>query len=254
MPTKIQWADEVWNPIRGCSRVSIGCRNCYAERMAARFSDPGYWGHGYAERTPHGGMWTGEIGFVENKLDLPRSWRKPRRVFVNSTSDLFHEKVRWTWLSRIFGVMAECPQHTFLMLTKRPERMRAYFDTMALAPPTKNVWLGVSAEDLLRADERIPLLLDTPAAIRWVSAEPLLGFVDLWRYIRDLDWVVVGAESGPGARPMDIDWVRSLRDLCSAARVPFFYKQRMLDGQKVSMPRLDGRVWAEYPRSNNASA
>jgi protein gp37 len=272
--TKIEWTDATWNPIRGCTRVSEGCRHCYAEGMAARFSDPGQWGHGLAQRValPGGGTdhrWTGKVELVDAALDLPLRWRSPRRIFVNSTSDLFHEKVPDEWIDSVFCVMGAATRHTFQVLTKRPERMRDYltrrrcnfavkapigggmvdwhpFNKELAVPP--NVWLGTSIEDQATADERIPHLLATPAAVRFLSCEPLLGPVDLNRikcpiygevcavtgylgngmygdYGPKLDWVICGGESGPGARPMHPDWARSLRDQCQAAGVPFFFKQ-----------------------------
>jgi protein gp37 len=309
--TKIEWTDATWNPIRGCTRVSEGCRNCYAEVMAARFSDPGQWGHGLAQRValPGGGTdhrWTGKVELVDAALDLPLRWRSPRRIFVNSTSDLFHEKVPDEWIDMVFAVMAVAPQHTFQVLTKRPDRMQRYLsgaaqrrivglyadrlaargrgeirsttlfdiacDRIGLVAefpdadivsrlrdrplragwPLPNVWLGTSIEDQATADDRIPHLLATPAAVRFISAEPLLGPVDLTgiaiprpdlraSVILDvlngtgglvrggpgrIDWVICGGESGPGARPMHPDWARSLRDQCQAAGVPFFFKQQ----------------------------
>ena len=278
--TKIEWADATWNPVRGCTRVSEGCRNCYAERVAARFSGPGEPYEGLAERGVKGPRWTGKVRFVESALLQPLRWKRPRRIFVNSMSDLFHESLPDAAIDRIFAVMALAPQHTFMVLTKRPERMRDYVDTAsgrvadavqlmrtdrrAVGPlphldpgarwwPLANVWLGVSVENQAAADERIPLLLATPAAKRFISAEPLLGEIDLtyapWPADRPkfpdthdlsdgrdalrqiepggsrIDWVIVGGESGTGARPMHPDWVRSLRDQCAAARVPFFFKQ-----------------------------
>jgi protein gp37 len=270
--TKIEWTDATWNPIRGCTRVSEGCRNCYAEVMAGRFSDPGQWGHGLAQRValPGGGTdhrWTGKVELVDAALDLPLRWYTPRRIFVNSTSDLFHEKVPDEWIDSVFCVMGAATRHTFQVLTKRPERMRDYltrrrcnfavkapigggmvdwhpFNKELAVPP--NVWLGTSIEDQATADERWPHLLATPAAVRFLSAEPLLGplsiahayttdaalavlFAKLERGDVDprgnLHWVICGGESGPGARPMHPDWARSLRDQCQAAGVPFFFKQ-----------------------------
>jgi protein gp37 len=304
--TKIEWTDATWNPIRGCTRVSEGCRHCYAEVMAARFSDSGQWGHGLAQRVtlPGGGTdhrWTGKVELVDTALDLPLRWYTPRRIFVNSTSDLFHEKVPDEWIDRVFAVMALAPQHRFQVLTKRPERMRAYLtriDTparwagMALAvsaryvppspfvftvgQPLPNVWLGTSIEDQATAEERIPHLMGTPAAVRFISAEPLLGPVDLRRLTvqvgghqewtdaltgetvfsqsgcviaeRDpIDWVICGGESGPGARPMHPDWARSLRDQCQAAGVPFFMKQ-MSGPRKATMPPIpDDLMVREFP-------
>ncbi len=295
--TKIEWADSTWNAIRGCSRVSAGCANCYAEGMAARFSDPGQWGHGLAERRDGRGRWTGKVTLDEKALLKPLSWRKPRRIFVTSIGDPFHLEVPDEWLDRLFAVMALARQHTFQMLTKRPERMREYVvDVMerrsghiadaaetALAAsgarrdiagawedvfeqtyPLPNVWLGTSVEDQATADERIPHLLATPAALRFISAEPLLGPGDLTKIrttcgamgghaiqdddagytlnalVRDggeedsddphglfhdaIDWVIAGGESGPEARPMHPDWARDLRDQCAAAGTPFMFK------------------------------
>lgn len=273
--TSIEWTDRVWNPTRGCSRISEGCRNCYAERIAARFSDgreqkPVRQGefHGFAIRTPSGPRWTGKVELIESKLTEPLHWKKPQRVFVNSMSDLFHEALPDEAIDRVFAVMALCPQITFQVLTKRPARMlqwfkgdgrsrwedhvynRAYLMSTkcsAAVPstwPLPNVWLGVSVEDQATADERIPLLLQTPAAIRFVSYEPALGPVDFsdflpgrinphWTGHADdnprsewgLDWIIAGGESGSGARPPHPDWFRQVRDQCIAADVAFFFKQ-----------------------------
>ena len=255
--TSIEWTDATWNPIRGCSRVSEGCRNCYAERVARRFGGKGqpYEGlvriNNSGERMP---QWNGEVRLIEEHLLDPLKWKKSRRIFVNSMSDLFHENMPDEWIDRIFAVMALCPQHTFQVLTKRPERMLKYFylstdnreeaigsqalDISAgkhsgiLELPLPNVWPGVSVENQKTADERIPLLLQTPAAVWFISAEPLLEMIDIYQYlggarnpIRGLNWVIVGGESGPKARPMHPDWVRSLRDQCQAAGVSFFFKQ-----------------------------
>lgn len=275
----IAWTDETWNPLRGCSRVSEGCCNCYAEAVAARFSGPGQPYEGLAERTERGPRWTGEVRLIREKLDQPLRWRRPRRVFVNSMSDLFHESVPFETIAAIYGVMAAAPQHTFQVLTKRPARAREFFEWLdakasacqlvfpydsqawrrlhclnakALIAtghrrcviqnpvwPPPNVWLGVSVEDQATADERIPLLLKCPAAVRWVSAEPLLGPVDFVMATgntsfdgggdfgpdRTFDWVVVGGESGPRARPCDVTWVRSIIVQCRVAGVPVFVKQ-----------------------------
>jgi protein gp37 len=278
--SKIEWTDTTWNPVRGCSRKSAGCENCYAERQAARFSDDGYPWHGFVERKAGGPRWTGKVELIEEKLAQPLKWRKPRRVFVDSMSDLFHEALPDEAIDKVFAVMALCPQHTFQVLTKRPERMLAFFAAhnrpsgdalygllhgpnmrrvertmqqgVDAVYPLKNVWLGVSIEDQATADERIPQLLATPAAKRFVSAEPLLGAVDLndlrqeltgghesWSALQceedpvddlrfagvTLDWVIVGGESGPGARPCDVGWVRAIVQQCQASSVPVFVKQ-----------------------------
>lgn len=257
--TKIQWTDRTWNPTRGCSRVSEGCRNCYAERQAARFSDAGQYAYGFVTRTPSGPRWTGRVELVEDKLREPLGWRKPSRVFVNSMSDLFHESLSDEAIDRVFAVMALAPQHTFQVLTKRAERMREYMthqhrlerwnetgDFREDTPgdcdiddfPLRNVWLGVSCEDQSTADERIPILLDTPAAMRFVSYEPAIARVDLysaftfWRPLvkareigEHLHWLIAGGESGPGARPCDVAWIRSIIEQCKSAGVACFVKQ-----------------------------
>lgn len=267
MPTKIEWTDETWNPTTGCSKVSQGCKNCYAlrewPRLAANPKATAYFGREFTDVAVH-----------PERLDAPLRWTKPRKIFVNSMSDLFHQDVPDDFIDRVFAVMALSPQHTFQVLTKRPERMLAYMtqdghgrwgfiDGRArqiyaaqhgrrfppgkiLLGPLPNVWLGVSVEDQATADARIPLLLQTPAVVRWISAEPLLGPVSLARWLRQrsdyvihssdygfefynetppLDWIVVGGESGPKARPMHPDWVRSLRDQCAASGVAFLMKQ-----------------------------
>lgn len=240
--TKIEWTQKTWNPIRGCSVVSEGCRNCYAMNFATRFAKTGETYEDLAYRNTSGAHWTGKVMFVADHLRDPISWRKPQMVFVNSMSDLFHESIPDEWIDRIFGVMGDCSElreHVFQVLTKRPQRMLEYMNTRSRkawnAPrmnrssfPPNNIWLGVSVEDQKTADERIPLLMETPAAVRWVSAEPLLGQIDLESVPTmegSIDWVVVGGESGPGARPMHPDWARSLRNQCVAADVPFFFKQ-----------------------------
>lgn len=241
--TGIEWADSTWNPITGCDKVSPGCDHCYAETFAERWrgTEGHYFEHGF------------DVQLRPDKLALPLRWTKPRKVFVNSMSDLFHEKVSDEYIARVFSVMACAERHTFQLLTKRHGRMRSLLNSEAFRElvfkcqalelpgdvmgdywPLPNVWLGVSAEDQRRADLRIPALLDTPAAVRFISAEPLLGPIDLSRFVEDdgekfdlppLSWVIVGGESGPGARPMHPDWARSLRDQCVAAGVPFLFKQ-----------------------------
>lgn len=265
--TKIEWATKTWNPIRGCSKVSDGCRNCYAIRQAHRFSGKGQPYEGLTRKSGTEINWTGKVMLVPEMLDAPLKWRKPERIFVNSMSDLFHEDVEFAFIVAIFRVMALAPHHTFQILTKRPERMLGVMKLMpeALqkifpvekhpevhAPgwPLPNVWIGVSVENQKVANERIPLLLKTLAAVRFLSMEPLLGPVDLskWKPFDGecfcqnepngcvprlatgcpkpaIDWVIVGGESGHKARPMHPDWVRSIRDQCQAAGVPFFFKQ-----------------------------
>ncbi|MBL1435663.1 MAG: phage Gp37/Gp68 family protein [Rhodobacteraceae bacterium] len=323
--TKIQWTEQTWNPIVGCTITTPGCTNCYAMKAAYRMGHnpktPQY--HGLTKKVNGNAVWTGKMNLAESVLLQPFKRKKPTMYFVNSMGDLFHESVPDEWIDRVFAVMALCPQHTFQVLTKRADRMREYMtgdmaahriarpavdfmlahktlcnaaadavhshgdidfpDEISIRHwPLPNVWLGVSVEDQTRADERIPLLLDTPAAVRFVSAEPLLGAVQLNRIAQSvdtfsdcgghpdpavpldshnalwlnalggkmdaenrepngnrigdsdvgliheggkIDWVIVGGESGPKARPMHPDWARSLRDQCVAAGVPFFFKQ-----------------------------
>lgn len=344
----ISWTEETWNPIRGCSRVSEGCRHCYAERTANRFSGVGEPYEGLVRIANGHPQWTGEVRVIEEHMLDPLHWKTPRRVFVNSMSDLFHENVSDETIDCIFAVMLLAHWHTFQVLTKRPKRMLEYLisprldrvvgklaraggmadrrvfraldlrrrDRVSWDLPLPNVWLGVSVENQAAADERIPLLLQTPAAVRWISAEPLLGPIDptiLLRKASDfdrrlagfdhcagfftdalagsngvamkdgtcheepigaqpsLDWVVVGGESGHGARPMEEAWARSLRDQCVAAGVAFHFKQwgewlpAMCDGapgdyqqlnasdnpirvgKRKAGRLLDGRTWDEFP-------
>ena len=330
--TKIEWTDAVWNPVTGCSKVSQGCRNCYAERMAKRFAGM----NGYPADDPF------KVTLHPDKLDLPLRWKKPRRIFVNSMSDLFHKDVPDEFIDRVFATMALCSHHTFQILTKRPERMAAYVNGMQRetiesygetfidiprlqsAPdawPLPNVWLGTSIEDQPTANRRIPELLKCQASVLFISAEPLLGPVDLTevelpsRYnvtpttpayinaltrmdddhlynVHDaLDWVIVGGESGPGARPMHPDWVRAIRDVCQVSGTPFLFKQHgewlpadehmrgmwperangkviarewwprhdwedglpsFRVGRRRAGRRLDGRIWDEYPEVRHA--
>jgi protein gp37 len=245
--TGIEWTDATWNPVAGCSRVSEGCRNCYAERFSVRFSGPGQRYEGLVKSTPSGPRWTGKMQLVPQALDQPLRWKRPRRIFVNSMSDLFHEGLALDDILRVFEVMVKAKHHTFQVLTKRPERVLEFVRTFGLYPVgpngetgsgskwPANVWIGVSVENQAAADDRIPLLLKVPAAVRFLSCEPLLGHVDLLFAAYDgsesfgqmpgLHWVIAGGESGPGARPMHPQWARSLRDQCASAGVPFFFKQ-----------------------------
>jgi protein gp37 len=198
----------------------------------------------------------------EDKLDVPLRWRKPRRIFVVSMGDLFHEDVPRRWQVLVWRRMISCPQHTFMVLTKRPERMREFVRDSLLFPvfpnrPLPNVWLGVTAENQAMAEERVPVLLSIPAAVRFVSCEPCLGPVKLDNpsapLLRGLQWVIAGGESGPKRRPSDPEWFRSLRDQCAAAGVPFFLKQMEVDGRVVKMPELDGVVHDARPGTENPS-
>lgn len=304
--THIEWTDATWNPITGCSVISPGCTNCYAMRLAGTRLKDHPSRRGLTQHTKAGPVWTGEVRFNEGWLDQPLRWKKPRRIFVCAHGDLFHEDVPDAWIDQVFARMALSRRHTYQVLTKRAARMRAYLTeagprVWAIATrnpvlstpgmqwnglehwPLPNVWLGVSAEDQPRADERIPELLATPAAVRWVSIEPMVGPVDLRPWLSEddgcescddgeglgrnrcsydnipreeqcprmravfthpegppdadgipawiarqrvtLDWIVLGGESGPAARPIRAAWAREVRDACAAAGVPFFFKQ-----------------------------
>ena len=225
--TGIEWTDATWNPVTGCTEVSAGCDHCYAKTFAERWrgTEGHYFENGF------------DVQLRPDKLEQPLRWKKPRKIFVNSMSDLFHDSVPDKYIAQVFDVMGEAERHTFQILTKRHARMRSlmtqWYGTGILSEPLPNVWLGVSAENQQWADIRIPALLDTPAVVRFVSAEPLLGPIDFRRvpgFNRiglDLSnwWVIVGGESGRGARPMHPEWARSLRDQCQAAGVPFLFKQ-----------------------------
>lgn len=296
--TSIEWTEQTWNPIAGCSVLSPGCKRCYAMKMARRLELMGSAVYaGLTQQTAAGPVWTGKIEVNENTMLAPLKRKKPTMYFVNSMSDLFHESVPDYVIDRVFAVMALCPQHIFQVLTKRSARMREYLCTRggdwmirwpdanppgtlpisrheqrlamhgkgwpdAIIRPTfplPNVWLGVSVEDQKRADERIPDLLATPAAVRFLSCEPLLGPVNLRRVriapnhhtMLDsldgyamvdtpgrerertmIDWVIVGGESGPGARPMANEWAQAIVDQCQAASVPVFVKQLSSGGPK----------------------
>ncbi len=241
--TKIEWADSVWNPVTGCTKVDEGCRNCYAERMSKRLRGR----HGYPADDPF------RVTLHPDRLDKPLHWKKPRRIFVNSMSDLFHKDVSHPFIGSVWVMMEQCPQHQFMILTKRADLMKRVI-TGYLLSPLPNVWLGVSVHDRAYPDDRIPILLQTPAAKRFVSLEPCLGQVNLRWYLKckhcentgylddgdslnndpsspcpgcepALDLVILGGESGPGARPMPVEAPRLARDHCAAANVPYFFKQ-----------------------------
>jgi protein gp37 len=222
MKTKIEWATDVWNPVTGCTKVSAGCAHCYAERMSKRLAGR----CGYPADQPF------RVTLHANKLDEPLHWKRPRRIFVCSMGDLFHKDVPGEFIKRVLNVMWGTPQHTYMVLTKRPERLQWFFGYNNKIP---NLWIGVSVENQATANERIPWLLKIPAAVRFVSCEPLLGPVDLFAhtgeaepidpYPQKLDWVICGGETGPGARPMHPEWALSLRNQCVNANVPFFFKR-----------------------------
>ena len=228
----IEWTEATWNPATGCSKISPGCQHCYAERMARRLQAMGqpHYVDGFAVRTH------------EDALGVPFRWRKPRTIFVNSMSDLFHVNVPTDFVLRVFEVMRQCPQHTFQVLTKRSDRLRGL--SRRLTWP-HNVWMGVSVESegyLYRIDD----LVDTAARVKFISFEPLLGPIRGLR-LGGIDWAIVGGESGPGARPMAAEWAETIRDVCLMADVPFFFKQWGGRNKKKAGRVLDGRTWDEMP-------
>lgn len=313
--SSIEWTDVTWNPVVGCTKVSAGCENCYAMRMSHRLAAIP------ATAKDYGGLtrmvndrpdWTNRVRCLPERLELPFGWKNHRCILVSSMSDLFHPDVPEDFIDRVFAVMALCPRHVFHVLTKRPERMREVVHRLArsisplenaaramgytfrwegisLLPwPISWIWLGVSVEDQATADQRIPILLDTPATVRFVSYEPALEAVDL-QYaafngadslsaLEGLHWFIAGGEFGPHARPSHPDWFRAVRDQCQVARVPFFFKQwgewigsgefppglslsgmekaEEVDntmmfrvGKRAAGRLLDGRTWDEYPLS-----
>lgn len=307
--TKIEWADSVWNPVTGCTPVSEGCERCFARRMANRLKGR----YGYPKDDPF------RVTLHPDKLEQPLRWKKPRQVFVPSMGDLFHEDVDEKYIAKVLAICDLAREHTYMILTKRPSRMASLFNDEDFqfhvgwfqsqvvrefglpepkeigSWPLKNVWLGVTAENQQRADERIPILLQIPAAKRFVSVEPMLELINIIRSCdvvlgdgnipavdginRWLHWIICGGETGPGARPVHPDWVRSLRDQCIAANVPFFFKSwgkfcypdqmpddtyRKVDaahnlaghgdydkpwrvGKKAAGRLLDGEEWNEVP-------
>lgn len=248
--SSIEWTDATWNPITGCTKISPGCKNCYAEKFAERFR--GVPGHPYEQGF--------DLKLWPERLDLPRTWKSPRMIFVNSMSDLFHEAVPDAFIESVVATMVATSRHTFQVLTKRSKRLAEWSQARAagsrgpsLAWP-QNVWVGVSIENenyLSRVDD----LRRVPAATRFLSVEPLLGPLNLTpRHLRGIQWVIVGGESGPRARPMQPEWVRAVREVCEAADVAFFFKQwgafnsrgRRV-GKKVAGRKLDGRTWDGMP-------
>jgi protein gp37 len=320
--SNIEWTDSTWNPIRGCTPISPGCKNCYASSVAKRFSGPGLPYEGLVRinaKGEHTDEWNGTIKFVEKHLMDPLKWKEPRKIFVNSMSDLFHENVTDEMRNLIFAVMALCPQHTFQILTKRPERIVEYFGRLKTAAdswaakigksftpsdllnlnwmhwrvnhgpafpygpwPLPNVWLGTSAENQECFDKRMPHL-DAVARQGWttfLSLEPLLGPIDVQYPVSvypkgapmcctgvggyhiecgcqgmpteppmfySVKQVIVGAESGHGHRPMEEEWVRDIQRACAYWKIAFFYKQKIVNGKKVGLPALDGKIYHEFP-------
>ena len=231
-PSHIEWTEVTWNPVTGCSKVSQGCKNCYAERLATRLRAMG------AERYRNGF----EVTLHEDLVSLPLRWRKPRTVFVNSMSDLFHESIPLEFISSVFETMVLCPQHTFQILTKRSQRLA---EVARELPWPTNVWMGVSVEDA-RVMQRIDHLRTVPATVRFLSCEPLIGPLEQVN-LQGIDWVIVGGESGPGARPMRREWVQSIMTQCRAADCAFFFKQWGGTRKDLTGRELDGRTYDEFP-------
>jgi protein gp37 len=287
----IRWTEKRWDPLAGCTRKSAACKNCYAEALTAANSAPGEWGHGFAENSSAGAVWTGKVELIEERLRLPLLWEKSSLIFVNSLSDVFHEGLDDSIIDRIFAIMALAPQHHFQILTKRPKIMQRYLkDSTTItrinlimqdlavessrvglpkieAWPLPNVWLGVTAENQKEADRRIPLLLETPSAIRFIAAEPLLEPLDLkaGSWLKDdaveidsptakIDWVIAGGELSKKATLCQPDWVRSLRDQCAQSATAFFWNQWGEHGSTGSETsgghhQIDGHLYEEYPVS-----
>lgn len=243
--TSIEWTDATWNPIAGCTIMSAGCTNCYAMRMAARLDAMGVEKYrGLTRRSGNRHVWTGRVSLDVNALAVPLKWSKPRKVFVNSMSDLFQEALPTAFVKRIWDVMARTPQHTYQILTKRPDRMADALTSDAL-PVLRNVWLGTSVEDgsvLSRLND----LRRVPAVIRFVSFEPLIGSVAKAN-LADIDWAIVGGESGPRARPMDEAWVDEIKDLCDGSGTVFFFKQWGGRNKKAAGRTYRGRTWDFLP-------
>jgi protein gp37 len=235
MPTRsnIEWTEMTWNPVTGCTKISQGCKRCYAERMAKRLTAMG------SERYRNGF----KVTLHPDLLDVPRRWRQPRVVFVNSMSDLFHEDIALEYIQRVFATMRECPQHTFQVLTKRSERLAGMAAQISWP---RNVWMGVSVEDA-RVLSRIHDLRTVPAAVRFLSLEPLIGPLDELA-LEGIHWVIVGGESGPRARPMRREWVDSIYRQCRRAGVPFFFKQWGGVRKDLAGRELHGRTFDEMPQ------
>ena len=234
MPTRsnIEWTEMTWNPVTGCTKISQGCKHCYAERMARRLEAMG------SDRYRNGF----NVTLHPDLLDVPRRWRQARIVFVNSMSDLFHDDIPLAYIQRVFATMRDCPHHTFQVLTKRSERLAELAPQL---PWPKNVWMGVSVEDA-RVIHRVADLQTVPAAVRFLSLEPLIGPLEALP-LEGIHWAIVGGESGPRARPLRKEWVTSIFRQCRAARVPFFFKQWGGVRKDLTGRELNGRIYNEMP-------
>ncbi len=267
--TRIEWADKTWNPVSGCTKISEGCQNCYAERMAKRLAGR----CGYHENTPF------QTTYHQNRIDNPQKWIKSQRVFVCSMGDLFHQDVDKKWIDSVFRRMMVWNRHTYLILTKRPDRMLDYLsgDIHCYEPhhglfkdhgPWRgdlypHIWFGVTAENQACADHRIPILLKINAPVRFVSVEPMLEPIDITKYLHcescldpavcwcgdpKINWVICGGETGPGARPMNVRWARNLKNQCVENAVPFFFKQQ---AGKNKIRFLEGEIWEQFPEATS---
>lgn len=232
--TGIEWTDATWNPVTGCTKVSPGCAHCYAEAITLRFKRGGPFLPGKTTIKLH-----------RDRLEHPKQWKTPSMIFVNSMSDLFHEEVPFSFVDEIFDIMDSCNWHTYQVLTKRPERMLEYALTRKSSGWPNHVWAGTSVENQYWVNNRVPVLKQVPAEIRFLSCEPLLKPISL--DLNGIQWVIVGGESGAKARPMDIEWVTSIRDQCLDAKVPFFFKQWGGRTSKAGGRELDGHTWSSFP-------
>lgn len=248
--TSIEWTDATWNPVAGCLVITPGCTNCYAMRMAARLEAMGLPKYeGLTRKSGDRYVWTGKVRLDEASLEIPLKWKKPRKIFVNSMSDLFHADVPPEFVAQVWSVMERTPQHTYQILTKRPERMREVVTSLGL-PALEHVWLGTSVENsavLSRLDE----LRATPAVIRFVSFEPLIGSV-AGANLDGIHWAIVGGESGPRARAMDTEWVDEIRLNCLTSETAFFFKQWGGKNKKAAGRLLHGREWNNLPLQSSA--
>lgn len=242
--TTIEWTDATWNPVAGCSIMSAGCTNCYAMRMAARLEAMGVEKYrGLTRKSGSRPKWTGTLYLDEKALNIPLGWSKPRNVFVNSMSDLFHPDVPVDFVRKVWAIMSTTRRHTYQILTKRPDRMASILrDGFDVLP---NVWLGTSVEDG-RVVHRLDQLRDVPAAVRFVSFEPLIGSVSDGS-LTGIQWAIVGGESGPNARPMDPAWIDEIFDMCTDADTAFFFKQWGGLNKKKTGRSYRGRTWDEMP-------
>jgi protein gp37 len=246
--TKIEWCDQTINPIIGCTKISAACDNCYAEVMARRLAGMKHTKEDYSQVLT-AGRWNGNIVFREKELLKPEKWTKPQRIFITSMGDLFHENVIDQELIEILFMIKMNPQHTFIMLTKRPKRALEFFTNCPTSPffePLPNLWLGITVENQFQADKRIPILLQIPAAKHIISMEPLLGYTEIQPYLSMLDWVIVGAETGNRARVMRISWAESLYHQCKTSNIPFFLKKTSdLSGESITNNSINVR---QFPK------